>query len=73
MSLVLTDSELIELTRKRRPAAQVRALRYLGINHKQRADGSVLVARSHFEDLQKATSSSKMLVQRQEPDWSKIK
>lgn len=72
MSLVLSDTEIVELTRKRRPSAQVRALRHLGIDHKQRADGSILVARSHFEDLHKATSSSKMLPKRTEPDWSKV-
>jgi hypothetical protein len=70
MSLVLNDAELIELTRKQRPAAQIRALRHLGINHKQRADGSVLVARSHFEQLHGATNSSKVL--RAEIDWSKV-
>lgn len=73
MSLVLSDAELVELTRKQRAGAQVRALRHLGIDHKRRADGSVLVIRSHLEVLQKATDSSKMLPKRTEPDWSKVK
>lgn len=72
MSLVLSDIEVIELTRKRRPAAQVRALRHLGINHKQRADGSVMIARSHFDGLFGEATSSIMLAKRTEPDWSKV-
>lgn len=46
MTLSLTDDELVDLTRKRRPTAQVRALRALGIDHKVRPDGSVLVLRN---------------------------
>jgi hypothetical protein len=71
MSLVLSDAEIVELTRKQRHGAQIRALRHLGIDHKQRADGSIMVARSHFEQLHGATNSSKMLLK--ELDWSKFK
>lgn len=45
-SLTLTDDELIDLTRKRRPSAQVRALRSMGIEHRVRPDGSVAVLRA---------------------------
>lgn len=72
MSIALTDAEIIEVTRKRRPSAQIRALRHLGIDHKRRADGSILVTRSHFDELHGATNSSKMLPKRKELDWSKF-
>lgn len=70
MSIALTDAEIVELTRKVRPSAQIRALRHLGIDHKRRADGSVLVTRSHFEQLLNATGSSKMIPKKTELDWS---
>jgi hypothetical protein len=50
-SLTLSDSELENLTRKTRPSAQVRALRGMGIEHRQRPDGSVAVDRSHYEEV----------------------
>lgn len=41
----LSDEELFRLTRKRRGAARSRALAALGIPHKRRIDGSVVVFR----------------------------
>lgn len=51
MSLVLTDAEVAELTDKRRRDAQVRALRTMGVEHRVRPDGSVVVARQHYEQI----------------------
>jgi Domain of unknown function (DUF4224) len=50
-TFVLSDDELILLTRKRRPFAQMRALRSMGIDHRQRPDGSVAVLRSTVETV----------------------
>lgn len=41
----LSDEELHRLTRKRQGAAQSRALTSLGVPHKRRLDGSVVVFR----------------------------
>jgi hypothetical protein len=45
--LTLTDAELEDLTRKKRPSAQERALRFMGIEHRRRPDGTVAVLREH--------------------------
>lgn len=43
MTLALTPDELIELTGKRRPTAQARALRSMGIAYIPRPDGTLVV------------------------------
>jgi len=47
-SLNLTENELIEVTGKKRPSAQVKILRQLGFEIKVRPDGYPLVAREHY-------------------------
>lgn len=49
--MFLTPEELVELTHRTRYGAQVRMLRAMGIEHRQRADGSVVVVRAHVEQL----------------------
>jgi hypothetical protein len=51
LTLTLSDAELYDLTRKQRPTAQVRALRFMGLEHRRRPDGSVAVDRSHYERI----------------------
>jgi hypothetical protein len=48
--IVLTDAEIRDVTRKKRPSAQVRALRAMGIAHRMRPDGTVMVLRSSLQD-----------------------
>ena len=69
-SLTLTDAELVELTGKRRPSAQIRALRHMGIHHKRRGDGTLVVARAHFELLLGGETPGKP--KKIEPDWNKV-
>jgi hypothetical protein len=71
-SLTLTDAELVELTGKQRPSAQMRALKYMGIDHKQRADGTLVVARAHFELLLGGGAAPAKPKKTVEPDWSKV-
>lgn len=47
--MFLDQDEVAQLTGKRRCDAQVRALRFMGIEHKIRPDGSVAVLRTHVE------------------------
>lgn len=49
--LTLTDSEIQQITQKERHNAQARVLKALGIRHKARPDGSLLVFRSAVERL----------------------
>lgn len=69
----LTPSELAQLTGRTRSDAQKRALRYMGIEHRTRPDGSLVVLRSHVnqvlgDDSLKRESRTKEI----EPDWSAI-
>ena len=48
MKLALTRAEIEELTERRRPAAQARVLRALGIDFRVRPDGSLLVLRENL-------------------------
>ncbi len=43
MSAILTSEEIADLTRRIRPAWQARELEHLGIAHKRRSDGTILV------------------------------
>jgi hypothetical protein len=47
--MFLDEDEIISLTQKRRHDAQARALRFLGIEHRARPDGSLAVLRAHVE------------------------
>ena len=43
---VLTSEELVILTGKKYHSAQIRELNHMGISHRTRSDGSVVVARA---------------------------
>lgn len=45
--MFLTESELIELTLKRRRSSQSQVLKFMGIEHRVRPDGSIAVLREH--------------------------
>lgn len=45
-TLHLTDEELLSLTHLRRPTAQARALRAMGVPYRTRPDGTLLVGRT---------------------------
>lgn len=49
--MFLDESEIAQLTGKQRRDAQARALRFMGIEHKSRPDGSLAVLRAHVEKL----------------------
>lgn len=69
--MFLTCEQLQRLTGKKRNPAQVRALRCMGIEHKIRPDGAVLVLAAHIEkilDGQNTTAVRK----RTEPNWNNV-
>lgn len=70
--MILTPDELAALTGKVRRDAQVRALRFMGIDHKVRPDGTVAVLRSHAEKVLGGESPSSK-VKRTEPDFSMVR
>jgi hypothetical protein len=70
--MFLTDDELFELTRHRRRTAQMRALRYMGIEHRQRPDGSLAVLKSHIEKQFDGREQSSRMQKRIEPNYSAL-
>lgn len=67
---VLTHEEITAITNKKRKPSQLRALRFMGVEHKIRPDGSILISRSHFEKLLDGDSSNVRFYSEMEPDWS---
>jgi hypothetical protein len=47
--MFLSTEELIQLTGRRQGAAQIKILRFMGIEHKIRPDGSVAVLEEHVK------------------------
>ena len=47
--MFLSKDELVQLTGRRRPKAQARALTRMGIPHRRRPDGSPVVLRIHLD------------------------
>lgn len=50
-SMFLDVEELVKLTGRKRRRSQVQALKFMGIEHRIRPDGSVAVSRVHVEQL----------------------
>jgi hypothetical protein len=69
--IFLTKEELRELTRRNRSSAQVVVLRFMGIEHKIRPDGSVVVLRAHVEHLLGGIADARVPREVQ-PDWSAV-
>jgi len=49
--IILTDEEVEALTGKKRKPSQSRALSFMGIEHKMRPDGSLVVLRTMVEKI----------------------
>ena len=63
MALLLTQDELIELTGKKRSAAQARELDHLDYPYKRRRDGSLIVLRVHVEFVADSKPEPKLHLQ----------
>ena len=71
--MFLTPQELIELTGKRRHSSQAAELRRLGIEHKARGDGSLVVHAKHVDNEFGAGEVAPAAnTKRPEPNWAAI-
>lgn len=50
-SICLTKEEIIKITGRKKPSAQIKYLRSQGFTVVPRADGTPLVSRNHFEAM----------------------
>lgn len=70
--MFLTPEEIAELTGKQRRGAQRAVLNALGIQHKERPDGSLLVAREHVLQQFGAAAEGVKLKKEKEPNWGAL-
>lgn len=69
--MFLDDDDIRHLTKRRHRDAQARVLAELGIEHRKRPDGSLVVLRAHVERLLGGVANAK--VEREvEPDWEHV-
>lgn len=69
---ILSEEELYELTRRKYAPAQARQLRFMGIEHRPRADGSLVVLRSHVEKTL-GGGVQNHVKRKAEPNWNAIR
>ena len=67
--MFLSNDEITDLTNRQRSAAQVRALRAMGIEHRIRPDGTVAILRSHVEHLLGYSAGAKVV---KEYEWGEV-
>lgn len=70
MEMFLTDKELIELTGKKRKACQIKVLKFMGIEHKIRPDGSVVVLCEHVNKIMHGEIKQEIAIFK--PNWAKL-
>lgn len=70
--MFLNAQELYELTGRHRRDAQIRMLLHMGIDHRVRADGSVVVLKSHIDKVFGGVAEQKVKVKPAEPNWAAI-
>lgn len=70
--IVLTQDEIEALTGRHRRDAQVKALRYMGIEHRVRPDGSIAVLKAHIDLLLGGTVAIHSRQRSQSPNWAAI-
>lgn len=69
--MILTDDEVVIVTKRSRRSAQARMLRAMGIEHKERPGECPAVLRAHVEHL--LGSKTPATVERSlEPDWDAV-
>lgn len=72
-NIVLTKHEVEALTGRHRKDAQIKALRFMGIEHRVRPDGTVAVLKAHIDQILGATSPvARQRISRSEPNWAAL-
>lgn len=70
--MILTAKELAELTGRTRRSSQIEALRFMGIEHKIRPDGTVAVLKAHIEQTFGMREQKQKQAKIIEPNWAAI-
>ena len=67
--MILSETELRDLTGRRQKSCQMQALRFMGIEHKVRPNGSIVVLKAHVERMLGLVDDTKV-TKETEPNWS---
>ncbi|WP_343743259.1 DUF4224 domain-containing protein [Herbaspirillum huttiense] len=70
--MFLNESEIEILTKRKRPSAQQRQLNVMGVQHKVRADGSLVILHAHVEKLLGGQVQSERRRPVREPNWEAL-
>lgn len=70
--MFLSDTELTDLTKRKRAKAQQRQLNAMGIQYKVRADGSLVVLQAHVERLFGVQEQSTRQRPARAPNWEAL-
>ena len=68
----LSTDEIRELTDRIQRASQSKVLRAMGIEHKTRPDGSIVVLRSHMEDVLSGGARKSITKSEPEINWNGV-
>jgi hypothetical protein len=71
--MLLTTEEIEQLTNRKRHPSQSQALRYMGIEHRRRPDGTIAVLREHVEQVLGLEDRKTNESEQTEPNWDAIK
>tara|TARA_R110002096_G_scaffold175489_1_gene351278 strand:- start:281 stop:499 length:219 start_codon:yes stop_codon:yes gene_type:complete len=71
--MFLSQQDISTLTGKKRSASQIKALRSMGIEHRIRPDGKVIVSCGHVEELLKGrTPANNNKTEDSQPNWKAL-
>lgn len=70
--MFLTEEEIKDLTQRVQHQAQAKMLNALGLTHKVRSDGSLLVLRSHVEKELGGAPAARSKAKVVEPNWDGV-
>ena len=71
-NMFLNPGEITELTGRRRKDAQARILRHIGIEHRVRPNGSLVVLREHVQKLLAGNTVTNVVRKKTEPNWGAL-
>lgn len=68
--MFLDEAEIVSLTKRKRARAQQRQLNAMGIQHKVRADGSLVILRAHVDKVLGGQAERQQKLR--EPNWEAL-
>lgn len=70
--MFLSADEISSMTGRVQRAAQVKVLRFMGVEHRVRPDGTLAVLRAHVEKVFGATPAAERKTTPKEPNWEAL-